>query len=269
MLKIGDFSKLSQVSVKTLRYYDEIGLLKPVESDRFTGYRYYSMDQLPRLNRILALKDLGLSLDQIGQMLNSELSADQIKGMLKLRCAEIQQNLEDEQTRLTRVEARLRQIEMEGNMPKYEIVIKKVEPQLIASVRDIVPTYPDVGRLYGELMPQLGRYGAGGLSAAIWHDEGYKDHDIDAEAVIFIKSRIPEDGRVKVRELSAATVASIVHNGPYNTLQLAYDAIGKWIEANGYHITGAPREIYLYCPEPVRQDDPAYVTEIQFPVEKT
>jgi len=268
MFKIGDFSRLSQVSVKTLRYYDEIGLLKPSEIDRFTGYRYYSVDQLPRLNRILALKDLGLTLAQIAQLLNGDLPAAEIRGMLKLRQAEIEQNIEEEQARLARVEARLRQIEMEGNMPDYEIVIKPVEPRLIASVRDIVPTFPDVGRLYGELMTHLGQYKAGGINAAIWHDEGYKDHDIDAEAVVFIQSRVPEGGRVKIRELSGAMAASIVHNGAYNTLSQAYDAIGKWIEANGYRIVAAPREIYLYCPEPVRQDDLSCVTEIQFPVEK-
>ncbi|HEY4723320.1 MAG TPA: helix-turn-helix domain-containing protein, partial [Anaerolineae bacterium] len=92
MFKIGDFSKLSQVSVKTLRYYDEIGLLRPGEIDRFTGYRYYSADQLHRLNRILALKDLGLTLEQIDQLLNGDLSAADIRGMLKLKRAEIEQN---------------------------------------------------------------------------------------------------------------------------------------------------------------------------------
>ncbi len=153
-------------------------------------------------------------------------------------------------------------------MPDYEIVIKKIEPQLVASVRDIIPTYPDVARLYAEVLTHLGRYSAGGLVAALWHDEGYKDHDIDAEAVIYLKSRIPEGERVKVYELPAATVASIVHNGAYNTLHQAYSAVLKWIDANGYKIVGASREIYLYCPEPVRQDDPSYVTEIQFPVEK-
>jgi effector-binding domain-containing protein len=268
MLKIGDFSRLSQVSVKTLRYYDELGLLKPIELDRFTGYRYYAIDQLPRLNRILALKDLGLSLEQVAQLLNDDLPAAQIRGMLKLKRTEIEQDIDEQRARLARVEARLRQIEMEGTMPDYEIVLKKVEPQLVAAVRDIVPTYQDVGRLYGEVLAHLGRYGAGGLVAALWHDEGYKDHDVDAEAVIYLKSRVPDGERVKVYELPAATAASIVHNGAYNTLHQAYSAVLKWIDANGYKIVGASREIYLYCPEPVRQDDPSYVTEIQFPVEK-
>src|SRR5512143_322161 len=116
MFKIGDFSKLSQVSVKALRYYDELGLLKPVEVDRFTGYRYYSADQLPRLHRILALKDLGLSLEQIAQLLDDDLPAAQLRGMLRLKQVELRAQMQEEQARLARVAARLNQIEQEGKM---------------------------------------------------------------------------------------------------------------------------------------------------------
>jgi DNA-binding transcriptional MerR regulator len=106
MFKIGDFSKLSRVSVKTLRYYDEVGLLKPIQIDRFTGYRFYSVDQLPRLNRILALKDLGFSLEQIGRLLDEELPPSELRGMLRLKQGELQQQVDEQQSRLARVEAR-------------------------------------------------------------------------------------------------------------------------------------------------------------------
>ena len=138
MFKIGDFSKLSQVSVKTLRYYDEIGLLRPSEIDRFTGYRYYAASQLSRLNRILLLKGLGLSLDQIGRLLESDLPPDQLRGMLKLRRAEIERSIEEEEARLARVAALLTQIEQESiSMSNYDVVIKKVPPVRIASIRDL------------------------------------------------------------------------------------------------------------------------------------
>src|SRR5579862_8956297 len=93
MFKIGDFSKLSQVSMKTLRFYDQLGLLKPTHVDDFTGYRYYTADQLPRLNRILAFKDLGFTLEQIGPLLEEGIPAAQIRGMLRLKQAEIQQRM--------------------------------------------------------------------------------------------------------------------------------------------------------------------------------
>jgi len=127
MIRIGDFSKLSRVSVKTLRYYDEMGLLKPVEVGRMSGYRYYEFDQLPRLYRILALKDLGFSLEEIGRLLESDLSAEQMRGMLKLRQAEIRQRVEEEAQHLERVERWLRQIEQEDSMSKYDVVIMKIE----------------------------------------------------------------------------------------------------------------------------------------------
>lgn len=269
MLKIGDFSKLSGVSVQALRHYDEMNLLKPAQVDTFTGYRYYSASQLPRLNRILALKDLGFSLEQIARLLENDLPAQQLRGMLKMKQVELEQVLEEEQERLARVEARLRQIEMEGEMSNYEVIIKKVEPQLVASVRGIAPNYQGVGPLFGELYGYLARVGAAeGLGGSIWHDESYKEKDVDTEAVAYLKSRLPESGRVKVYELPAATMACVVHNGAYNRINQAYEAVGQWIEANGYKIAGPNRELYLHATQPVRQDDESYVTEIQFPVEK-
>ncbi|HEY6542047.1 MAG TPA: GyrI-like domain-containing protein [Ktedonobacteraceae bacterium] len=103
---------------------------------------------------------------------------------------------------------------------------------------------------------------------AIWHDGDYKTSDIDGEAVIYLKRPIPEGERVKVYELAAATMASVIHKGAYNKFSQAYEALGRWVEANGYKIVGPNREVYLYCAQPVRQDDDSYVTEIQFPVEK-
>src|SRR3954468_4044377 len=113
MIKIGEFSKLVQIPVATLRYYDQVGLLKPIEVDRFTGYRFYSASQLPRLHRILALKGLGFSLEQVGLVLAEGLSPEQMRGMLRLRHAQISQHLVDVQNQLLEVEGRLDQIERE------------------------------------------------------------------------------------------------------------------------------------------------------------
>src|SRR3954452_8648964 len=111
MIKIGEFSKLVQVPVATLRYYDQVGLLKPIEVDRFTGYRYYSASQLPRLHRILALNGLGFSLDHIGTVLAEGPTPEQMRGMLRLRRAQISQQLDEMQSQLVEVDVRLRQIE--------------------------------------------------------------------------------------------------------------------------------------------------------------
>src|SRR3954449_11144857 len=132
MIRIGEFSKLAQVPIGTLRYYDQVGLLKPVEVDRYTGYRYYSVSQLPRLNRILALKGLGFSLEQIGVVLAEGLTLEQMRGMLRLRHAQISQQLVDMQNQLVEVEVRLQQIEREEQLSTYDVILKQVEPQLVA-----------------------------------------------------------------------------------------------------------------------------------------
>lgn len=267
VLRIGDFSTLSQVSIKALRYYDELGLLMPVRVDETTGYRYYSAAQLPRFHRILALKDLGFALDHIRTLLEEGITPEHLRGMLRLRRAEQRDHVRDEQERLARIDARLVLIEREEHMTT-DVVIKEISPQWIASVREVIPSYPDVGRLYPEVYSGLGAHAAGGVGVAIWHDPEYKERDVDAEAGVYLKGHVSASGRVRVYELSAATVACYVHHGAYNRLTQAYDAVLRWVAANGYRVAGPIRELYLHCPEPVRQDDESYVTEIQVPVER-
>jgi effector-binding domain-containing protein len=273
MIRIGDFSKLSRMSVKTLRFYDETGLLKPVRVDPFTGYRYYEFDQLPRLHRILALKDLGFSLLEIGRLLERELPAEQMRGMLKLRQAEIRQTVQEEEGRLDRVDLWLRQIEQEDSMAKYDIVIKKIEAIKIASVRKVVPAPSEQGGLWTELEGHLTiqRVRPNGECFSLYHDDEHKEHDWDIEVCEPIVEDLQPGRNVKVRMLPGVeTMACAVHPGPFATIAEAYDAILKWVDENGYHVTGPCREVYLRGPkDPGEQNDPGTVTEIQFPVEKT
>jgi DNA-binding transcriptional MerR regulator len=146
MLKIGDFSKVAQVSVKRLRHYSDRGLLPPAWIDRFTGYRYYTLEQLPRLNRILALMDLGLSLEQIQQLLLDDLPVAELQGMIRLKRVELSRHIEEEQARLARLEARLQQITQEGTVPEYEVILKPVAQQTVAGIRAQLSPYN--GRLH-------------------------------------------------------------------------------------------------------------------------
>ena len=271
MIRIGLFSKLSQVPVKTLRYYNEIGLLEPAEIDRFTGYRFYSVTQLPRLNRILALKDLGLSLNQIARLLTEDLPVEQLRGMLRLKQVEIQQQMQQEKEKLDRVAARLRQIEQENKMSNYDVVIKKVEPQRIASVRDVIPSYPEQGHLWQDLETVMvqNQIKSTGPCLTLYHSDEPK---IDAEVCEPVAEGVslPQNPQVQIRELPGTEVAAVIHHGPFNTLSESYEAVLKWIEANGYQINGPCREIYLQPPaEMGSQTDPDTVTEVQFPVIKS
>ena len=136
MLKIGEFSRLSQVTVKTLHHYDELGLIKPAHIDPVTNYRFYEVEQLPRIHRIMALKELGLSLEQIGLMLEKELPTDEMRGMLHFKQAEIQQEVREAQRQLEMVEFRLRMIEAEINFPDLDVVMKRLEPMRVLSFFD-------------------------------------------------------------------------------------------------------------------------------------
>ena len=270
MIKIGDFARLSQVSVVTLRYYDEMDLLKPVKVDAFTSYRFYSADQLPRLNRILALKDLGFPLEQIGLMLADNLSPEQIRAMLTLQKNEVEKRLTDEQERLRRIEARLRQIETENKMSNYDVVIKTVPPTLVASCHVRIPTNDQVpqylGPAFNETYDYVRRQGAKdtGICFALWHSFADEYENEDAEAIVPIDRQIKETDRIKVYQLPAAQVAAVVHQGNFEDFTQGHAALLEWIYANEYVIVGPYREIYIKHNKANLSDT---ATEIQFPVQ--
>lgn len=272
MFKIGDFSKLCRVPTSMLRYYDDLDLLKPAHIDKFTSYRYYTFDQLPRLNRILALKDLGLSLEQIKQVLDEALSPEELRGMLRLKQAEIQQQIEEEQARLARVAARLKHIEQEGRMPTQEVILKSIDAQHVLSIREIVATPPSVGTLLMECFSALSAHGIPlvGAPNAIFYDEEYKPTNLDTEialpVTVALKQDLPlKDGRALViRELPAIpSAACIIHNRGFDTIHESYLTVAQWIEANGYRITGPSREVYLRPSD----EQGNTLTEIQFQID--
>ena len=270
MLKIGDFSNLARVTIKALRYYDELGLLKPVKVDEFTGYRYYETSQLTQLHRIVAMKDMGLSLEEIARLLKDNVSFAHILDLLHSKQEEQKRKLEVETDRLKRVEEWLMQVEKEGKMPDYEIVIKKIMPQKVISVRGILPDYSATGQVFQKMAPYVYRSGSQmtGPPLAIYYDEGYKEKDVDAEVAFPIAKDVPSKGEFKCKELPGYDqMATTIHKGAYNTIGTAYTALGKWIEANGYQISGPCREIYFTDP---RSGTPPneYITEVQFPVAK-
>ena len=260
MFRIGDFSQLGQVSIRTLRLYDELNLLKPAQIDKFTGYRYYSIDQLPRLNRILALKDLGLSLEQIGDLLKGDLPPDQLRGMLMLKQAEIKQEMQAMQAQMLRVAARLRQIELEGQPPQYEVVIKSVEAQTIASSRRVVPDLSQMQDYRCGMFEALYRWLADqpievrDPELAIYHNTEFAEANIDMELGTPIGPRKPEGAPlpegIVIRELPAVgTLASVVHEGDIWDVSQAMVALYSWIGSHGYASAGPYRELHLFWRE--------------------
>src|SRR5688572_25840217 len=158
MFRIGEFSRLSRVSVRMLRHYDQLGLLKPSHIDSFTNYRYYSADQLPRLNRILALRDLGFSLEQLTGLLDEDLPAAQLLGMLKLKHAEVEQQMQVEQLRLARLESRIRQMDGRAADGSYDVVLRDVESELVAAYREVAVDDDRIQQMFETVEMHVAQY---------------------------------------------------------------------------------------------------------------
>ncbi len=284
MIKIGDFSKLAHVSIKTLHHYDDLGLLKPVHVDRYSGYRYYEIGQLSRLNRILALKDLGLSLEQVTELLREDLSTAEMRGMLRLKQMELATHVEEEQARLLRVEQRLRQLEMDGAPLHSEVAVKDVPAQttlvaqiVAASEERFWPARASLQTLLQNHL-ELARLKPATPWFALFDDLPYRETDLELTLAVGVDLRSGQragdwqDTPVRLQELPAVpAMASVIHTGDYATLPQAYASLYAWTQSSGYQPAGSYRELYLpesgvsATPLPLSQ---AGVIEVQCPVEK-
>lgn len=272
MIKIGDFSQLTRVTVKTLHHYDAIGLLKPAVVDPFTGYRYYAVHQMAQVHRILALKDLGLSLDQISVLLSEELPAAVIQRMLQVKAAELESRIAQEHVQLTRVKARLAQIAREGKQPRHEIVLKQVEAIQVLAARAVVPSAAELGAFFNRAMAVFTQHRALGVGPllAIYHTDEYREVDLDVEAAIPLRAgtKVTNDVhsfQVRLRELPGGTFATLICTmAQRDDVVTANQALCSWIEAHGYQIAATPyREVYIEQPAP----GAPLVFEMQLPIE--
>ena len=274
MFQIGEFSKIARISTRQLRHYDEIGLFKPLHIDPQTGYRYYSAEQLPQLNRILALKDLGLTLDQIARLITENISAEEIHGMLTLKKAQIEQALQDELVRVRGIEERIYQIETEGVLSDDDVVLKRAPAQKYLSVREVVPTIRNGFALMYEihrLLPHQTERGILGQFALTFHSEGFETEQVDVEMGYLLDGNfldnIPlSDGRrLTIRTLPPIEkMATLARVGIFNDHIGHYGAVGMWIERQGYEVAGVGREVFIEPFIPGHED--TAVVEIQIPV---
>jgi DNA-binding transcriptional MerR regulator len=277
MFRIGDFSRMAQVTIRTLRLYDEMALLKPAHIDRFTDYRYYTIEQLPRLNRILAMKDMGFSLEEITRLLDGNLPTAQLWEMLSQKQTEIAQEVNEAQTRLARVQNRLRQIEQEGQPPRFDVVLKKAESLSIAATREVVPMMENMSevrcRLAKSLYTSLAEHHIKPLEPEIflYHSNDYSDTDIDMEVgtVVEKNAKLPTGLPVTLHTLPATdTLAAIAYDGDIrNVIEPVFELL-RWAGQHGYASNGPIRELHLWGRE---ADDPdndlrQVTLEVQLPL---
>lgn len=272
MIRIGDFSKLGRISIKCLRHYDDLNLLKPAYVDADNGYRYYKAEQLSTLQQLVSLKELGFTLEEIGILLHAPLDQTQFLSLLEKRRQETLLELARHQERLRQIDAAIQTTQRRTiPMSAYEVTVRPIPAMLVASVKDTSPDCASFGvtfnRLFDEVIQHItangNHFGGPGFDLIT----NFPDADIPVEAAIPLSQEIPPGERVKVHTMPAVeNMACAIHRGGFDGLPGAFDALAKWIEDNGYRIDGAQREVYL---EYERDGDPAnYVTEIQMPVVK-
>jgi len=273
MFRSGEFSNIARVSKRLLQYYDEIGLLKPAHVDPETGYRYYSARQLPHLNRILALKDLGLSLEQIAEMMHENISDEIIHGMLMRKKAQLEQTLLEDLQRLRQIEARLRQNQRSEDLP--DVLVTSIPAQFFLSVRAVIPSPQELlefVQLVQQVVPSRLDTRILGSFAGIVHTDSFRITDNDVEVGYLLKQPVEtpialsDEYTLRMRTLPAVkTMAVAVQTGGPDLVFVALGQIAQWIEANGYQIAGPYREIGIELPTSGTFDD--MVIEVQMPVE--
>jgi DNA-binding transcriptional MerR regulator len=272
MFTIGDFARHGRVSVRMLRHYDAIGLLRPAHVDPVTGYRSYTAGQLSGLNRIVALKELGFTLHQVRRILDDHVTAEQLRGMLTLRQAELQNQIATDTARLAHVQARLTIIENEGTMPTEEITVKHVPAVRVAELTGIAKSMepmsigPVVRGLYEELGAALGRAQVLPVGPAVaYYEDAGDGENVVVHAALPVNVEPDAAFGFTVVDLPEVTqAATIVHRGSMDGCLPTYQALARWIETAGYRTTGPNREVTLACPE----DVDGMVTELQEPVTK-
>lgn len=273
MFQIGEFSRIARVSARQLRHYEALGLFAPEQIDPETGYRYYSARQLPRLNRIIVLKELGLSLDQVARLLDKDISAEEIQGMLTMKKAQIEQAVRDELSRISSIEDRLRQVEEQGAFNDMDVVLKSVPAQRYLSTRQVVPSIHDGFALMSDLhrlLPRQIRNNALGSFALIMHSDGFETENIDVEMGFLLETAdvtsitVSEGRTLAVRSIPAAeTMATMVCVGAAHHVA-CYGTLGAWIEDNHFQLAGPSWEVFIEPLQLGREDEA--VIELRLPV---
>ncbi len=265
LVPIGRFSKMTRLSVKALRLYDDNGLLRPAHVDPSSGYRYYDIEQASRAELVKTLRTVDMPLDQIQEILDAD-SPDIAHKQLLAHRQRLGERLAAQERTLTYLETL---IDQEEGIMSYQVeIIEETALQVAAtrmhtSKRHIAA---DIGTGFGALMQAMGRDGvsAAGSPLIIYHDVIDDETDGDIEVCVPVGGKITGDSGVYERELEGGSMAATVHRGPYEHMPAAYHALTGWIAEHGHEIAGPPREIYLNDPRTVAPDQ--ILTRIVFPI---
>lgn len=270
MFRIGEFSKMAKVTIKTLRYYDEEGLLKPEAVDKFTGYRMYTSTQLLKLHRIQSLRQIGISIDKTKQILDGQCD---LADVLEERKSEILSEYQTIQESLSRIEFILSGRE-EKEMMKYQAVVKELPQCIVYSAKRTLPSYdayfevaPALGEKLMKKYPQL-KCATPEYCFVKYLDGEYKEKDIHIEFCEAVDRMEADFEDITFKRIESVPAVCVMHKGPYSTIGKAYAYLMKWIEENGYTMAECPRESYI---DGIwnKDSEEDWLTELQIPIVKT
>lgn len=274
MFRIGQLASIYKISGKTLRYYDELGLLRPRYVDEATGYRYYTPDQLPVLNEIFLLKEMGLSLKEITYLLQEEVDKDHtlLKGVLELKQLELNRQIQELSEKKQTIELLKRKLDNNRGiqLSSFQVGIKSTPEIMTASLRASINTYSTQEKLWAELLDYLNkcRIKTGNERYTVYYDSIYKYDEIHVEILKRVLAPFPETDRIKCKtQKSCEKVAFLLHTGEHESVMDSYEAILTWIEENEYEIIGNIREEF-HMDDYTTDNPKEFVTEIQIPVRK-
>lgn len=259
---------MNRVTTKTLRYYDEIDLLKPAYIDELSGYRYYTSHELTRINRIIALKQMGLSLTDIKSIIDDSKGIDVF---LKMKEKELIERIQSESDKLLSVRNYQKRLKGERIM-NYNPVIKSLPQVIVASMRTVVDSYNSYFTVVPKMGEEMNRLGAVCAEPAycfnMYHDKEYKTENIDVEVCESVVDYCQDSDMVKFKKIETVdTALCIFHKGPYEGFREAYAFAYEWIEDNEYEVVGLARESYI---DGIwnKESGAEWLTEIQIPVKK-
>ncbi len=269
MFRIGEFSKLTQVSVRMLRYYDEAGLLKPVEVDKWTGYRMYSVEQIPVLNRIIYLRDSGFGVSEIADVLDK--SEEFLIEQLDRKYAEIEAAIQNEHEKLRKITLAKKEIQGGKSDMHYNISIKSIPGYQVLSLRRVIPDYYAEGALWKELsaFAKQKQIAISSNTFSIYHDKEYKEKDVDVELCVHVNKMAESTGDFSYRNTEPVPfMACTMVYGDFSNIAGAYLNFANWLQQNSrYRMKGETRQIVHRGPWNESNSD-QYLTELQIPLEQ-
>ncbi len=265
---IGEFSRITALSVKTLRLYHEKGILVPAQVDPSSGYRYYDEENYHRARGIKTLREFDFSIAEIRALFEECGSTQDMLLELERKMKEVEQTIRRYKGISSSI-ATIIESEKENVMDQqngFEIEEKQLDTILIAGHR-MTGRYEEVGRGLGLVCRKMGR-NANGKPMTLYHDSEYKEEGADFEPCIPVRKGKDAEG-VSVRELPGGRCVSLIHKGPYETLRDSYKTVFGYINEKGYRTKLPSREVYLKGPGMIFKGNPKnYLTEIQVLIEE-